>query len=1407
MPPHGDVDADADSDSDAHLFAGVRFALFGFDPLSESQYRSEIARCGGVYAGPWDGDCSHVVVSNDILYDDPVCVATRKDGKKVVTAQWVEDSFELGDLADADRVLYAPVRDPRGIPGSDKLNISLTGYQKNWREDIMRMVSMMGANFSKSLAANISTHLICYKFEGEKYELAKRVKIKLVNHRWLEECLKAWEILPIDDFTKSGWEVEIMEAQAKDSEDETEDAGRGSSSSRRIGRITPSTETRMKSHVDSAVEVPNRGSTISTSNVEGATGRQLGTPEQIMKADDTSMKSFDIRGVSGSATGTKCATISVDHDFHKSAHCHIDRSENDEAPADQVSRDEAKDDHKGLNTRASTLCTPSIHKSIAPTIPADNREDINGNCLHSSNQINVNNDLQPDSSEENRSKKILHSTDFSRKVDQKDDGHITEPKTTISQSFVEEKLNMRSNPESRNKLISSYTRRQSLKSVSPEANLRSVHQTISPQCSEGNTSRIELNATPRKNDQDFNEHANTQSKQENEVKRGKSNLSSCSSKALNEAPDSGTGISSSPFSSKESASEAAASNLGRSPTESTKVDGLLNSGPIVKLTEKKMRGPSKSNLRRKSLKLVNSDQVEKLPENSAADKNMGTPGEVKAPVLHKATTKILSAAFPSVNSEVRKESSGGSLKDGDTEMTDAQQENKIEAAPPCSKSEKVASDQNLNADPKDIPVNKCTDEHGTSPPKVSNSRVRNAGAKRSQNVGSKAAAESVNSKSEVAPSKDKMTSHESIETQQGQECCGPNTAKSTPSSPAEVLNKKSRKEALNSYLGSDRKMNESLAASKAESANMTAQRNKKGNRRKLSSTASADENQRSSSQMLPNSKSSNAVAKGSRDASMSDSPTFDETETVPSKSGFKEEVPPENGEGNLDWFSTCPSTDDPETCTENKVPNDRVRKVVAKRKLSAVQSAVQKQQSGSEPCKSASVLVSIDKTVSTPRAVLSSRNANKVAVDQDQRNSNDGRVDDTVGSSCKDAMKERSKEMQSSKSRSSKRQKTADLVDGLTDHDKENIPINSNTISNTKRGSNSMSTKSITKALQSRKIVHAEHSMIKRNDSGALNVSEPTWFILSGHRLLRKEYKAILTRLKGRVCRDSHNWSFQATHLVTPELRRTEKVFAAAAAGRWILKPEYLTACNEAGKFLEEEPFEWHGHGLNSGDTISLDAPRKWRQLKQRTGHGAFYGMQVVIYGECIAPTLDTLKRTIRSGDGAILATSPPYTRFLKSSVDFAVVSAGMPSVDAWVQEFMRHNIPCISADYLVEYVCKPGHPLSKHVLFNMHDLAERSLQKLLKNQEDGGSQGVEAEAESESCSACGSNNRQGLMLVCGSDGNQGGCGVRVHADCCDPPVVSAPEGEWLCNKCDHQQKPAKKAKKAAAKSRVLRCR
>ncbi|KAI9400124.1 hypothetical protein POPTR_002G197400v4 [Populus trichocarpa] len=313
--------------------------------------------------------------------------------------------------------------------------------------------------------------------------------------------------------------------------------------------------------------------------------------------------------------------------------------------------------------------------------------------------------------------------------------------------------------------------------------------------------------------------------------------------------------------------------------------------------------------------------------------------------------------------------------------------------------------------------------------------------------------------------------------------------------------------------------------------------------------------------------------------------------------------------------------------------------------------------------------------------------------------------------------------------------------------------------------------------------------------------AEPLWFILSGHRLQRKEYQKVIKSLKGKLCRDSHQWSYQATHYIAPgPIRRTEKFFAAAASGRWILKTDYLTACSQAGRFLAEESYEWHKNGLSEDGTINLEAPRKWRLLKERTGHGAFYGMRIIIYGECMTPPLDTLKRVVKAGDGTILATSPPYTRFITSGVDFAIISPGITRADVWVQEFLKHKIPCIVADYLVDYVCKPGNSLERHVLYNTNDLAEKSFSNLLSKAEmipedltmskdcDGG--------DDIACEVCCSCDRGEDMLICGDECGSVGCGAGIHIDCCDPPLESIPEEDWFCPKCSGSRSTSPKKKR-----------
>lgn len=62
--------------------------------------------------------------------------------------------------------------------------------------------------------------------------------------------------------------------------------------------------------------------------------------------------------------------------------------------------------------------------------------------------------------------------------------------------------------------------------------------------------------------------------------------------------------------------------------------------------------------------------------------------------------------------------------------------------------------------------------------------------------------------------------------------------------------------------------------------------------------------------------------------------------------------------------------------------------------------------------------------------------------------------------------------------------------------------------------------------------------------------NELKFFLISGHRLQRNELKKMVQQLKGRLCRDSHHWSYQATHFIVPKPVRTEKFFAAAASGR-----------------------------------------------------------------------------------------------------------------------------------------------------------------------------------------------------------------------------------------------------------------
>nr|XP_051213515.1 BRCT domain-containing protein At4g02110-like isoform X9 [Lolium perenne] len=1408
MSPHdGGGDDGRDGDGDGLLFAGVRFALAGFDPVTESQYRADMVERGGADAGGYgEAGCTHVIVFG-LVYDDPVCVAARGAGKKVVTELWVDDTLDTGAMADADRVIYRPVRDLNGIPGSQSLNICLTGYQKDGREDIMKMVSLMGAQFSKPLKADTVTHLICYKFEGEKYELAKKVNINLVNHMWLEACLKAWEILPIDNYRKSGWEQEMMEAQVEDSADEADDAARVLSRSRGIARRSPITEIRMGAHVDPDVYAPIRDPTVSLGNAEVAAGRHLNTPKQVSKTEDVCERSLDARADIQSTHNTNFVTNSADTEARNSVHSRINPCSNEKAPGDHITRDEEKNGDKGpvdarasalptINTNGATECADHfVHQpTVIPAIPVVDTDNIaDGSDLFIANSVQL-----PTPSAESLLEKPLQSSDMTGKVDHKDNGPVANLVDGVGQSNSEGNIALvkansisAGNSASKNSPILGYSRRRSRKSVSPGTNLSSAHQTASLHSYERNSPNVKISISPStKSNHTISKLADAKSPRDEATQcvdrsdivlaQTNSGLSSASPLPLNGGTDSAAGTANIPLPSREIASEAATvSDPAKKSTGSQpiKVNGDLSVDVTVNHTVSQMSGSSKKKVlsyRRASLKLAKSPEVvEKLPEIFAKEAIIESLAKAKELAQHELAAEKACAISPSLDSEFEKGSSSFSNQNWNIEMSNAPQVNSIEVAE----------------------VSHATMEAGAM--KLSSSRVKSTGAKRSRNATNGAHTSFASRKREIATYKSRhnigaVISHENIEADKEKDCTSPNAAECTTSFPEEILSSKARSVDTSS-LNANSEMNGVPGASKLEFANLISQGNINKKHRKLPSSANDNNYQKGSSEKVSSAIEKSAVANVSQPADMRMvmvcAATADKADTVSLKSSFSEAVP----QADTEKLSSSASADNHEPCAPDRVPNKRVRKAVAKRKISG---ALQYIPSEAE-------------VLTIKQAAESSTNAGK-AMGKDLQSANEDGMANQAASFCKDSFEDGSEDMQNIRPMTSKKNKVVDAMDDSVGQNKENIPVNVNLSPKSKYGNKCVGSKCMKKPVQKGKGVLCERSMTGGNDCGTLSLSEPTWFILGGHRLLRKDYMSILRRLKGRVCRSSHHWSFQATHLIAPELRRTEKFFAAAAAGRWILKADYLSACNEAGKFLEEESFEWHGDGLNSGDTISLDAPRKWRHLRERTGHGAFHGMKIIIYGECISPSLDTMKRALRAGDGTILATSPPYTRLLKHDVSFAVVSAGMASTDAWVQEFMNHNIPCVSADYLVEYVCKPGHPLSKHVLFNMHELAEKSLQKIQNSQRDelGASTGEAGEGgdTEPSCSACGSSNREGaLMLICsGSQGNKASCGAGMHVDCLNlSPEAAAPDGDWLCPKCDDDgqvKPPPKKAEKGARK-------
>ena len=205
------------------------------------------------------------------------------------------------------------------------------------------------------------------------------------------------------------------------------------------------------------------------------------------------------------------------------------------------------------------------------------------------------------------------------------------------------------------------------------------------------------------------------------------------------------------------------------------------------------------------------------------------------------------------------------------------------------------------------------------------------------------------------------------------------------------------------------------------------------------------------------------------------------------------------------------------------------------------------------------------------------------------------------------------------------------------------------------------------------------------------------------------KYGATVTKLGASLCA-GHGWDTRATHVVFgPRGSRSIKFLAGAAAGVPLLDKSYLDACRVAGKLLGPETFTghlWKGgwRGTDAG-LVSKDASKIWHVLMYNTPFTDL-AVGVAPFPSANRVERDMLVSVLRAG-GAKVSTISAKGVLIPSTPapDVVIVDPGSASQGedlagrAAVAAQAAAGGACVSPEFFKSWLSRPGSDLSQYVL------------------------------------------------------------------------------------------------------------
>lgn len=176
----------------------------------------------------------------------------------------------------------------------------------------------------------------------------------------------------------------------------------------------------------------------------------------------------------------------------------------------------------------------------------------------------------------------------------------------------------------------------------------------------------------------------------------------------------------------------------------------------------------------------------------------------------------------------------------------------------------------------------------------------------------------------------------------------------------------------------------------------------------------------------------------------------------------------------------------------------------------------------------------------------------------------------------------------------------------------------------------------------------------------------------------------------GATLSTSSTFDRQATHLLIGVVTKSEKYLAACAAGLWILRPDYIAACEKAGRCLPEQDYEWAPSWNDPTSEGPLKAaPRNWRTfLAHHRRRGAFEGWTVMLAVD--AKRMAGFRSILEAGDATVFDFTEAE-RLVPGACTHVIVSS--PTMrqrlpQAWIDKISADRVKGI--EWIAEHLLNP---------------------------------------------------------------------------------------------------------------------